>query len=608
MACKFIAAVKLSLVLLVAVLLSPAAHATSNPTTTTTLTVSQTSPGHYRAIIKVVSDVGNGTPGGGVIFWNRPDPGQPNNLENLAQLTLDGNGEVVYDFAWSRTGTSEFYALYQGQGAFWSSGSNFVPVTIASVQPTTTTVTPSINPAYGNLPFRVTVRVTAEDGSTPTGMVTLFDDNNLFNPPLDGGPVALVNGTATFTVRRDWLAGLWEFWGEEYAYQDTATYRAEFVGGPGFANSTSSSVDVRFKRQPMAVPFSASPNPAKPEQVVTFTGKAKSTVGDAPVGGDFAIYSDGQLVSEGHIASDGSMTGQMTYLTPGQHTVKLKFYVDSTAGWAPAPEDYYATITVANEDVTTTALQSSSSTPIVGEEVTFTATVANTSTPATTPTGTVEFFDGQTSLGTDDLSDGTASLTTAALALGGHSVTAKYLGVAGQFFESTSSVLQQTSQAPPVGTATTVTPSMNPAYGNLPIQVTVTVTSADGATTSGTVTLFDDNNLYNHPLYGGPVALVNGTATFTVRRDLLGAFDEGSAYVDTATFRAEFAGDPGFANSTSSSVDVRFKRQPLVITLAASPNPAKPGQVVTITGTVKSAVGNITLAGAYSIYRDGDLI
>ncbi|HMH52396.1 MAG TPA: Ig-like domain repeat protein [Candidatus Acidoferrum sp.] len=78
---------------------------------------------------------------------------------------------------------------------------------------------------------------------------------------------------------------------------------------------------------------------------------------------------------------------------------------------------------------TMTAVASSLNPAVVGQAVTFTATV-NVVPPATgTPTGTVTFFDGATSLGTRMLAASLrATLTTSALGAGVHSITARYSG------------------------------------------------------------------------------------------------------------------------------------------------------------------------------------
>lgn len=118
---------------------------------------------------------------------------------------------------------------------------------------------------------------------------------------------------------------------------------------------------------------------------------------------------------------------------------------------------------------TTTTVDSSDTTTVTGESVTLTATV--TADDLSTPTGTVEFFDGDTSLGTAPVgADGTAELTTSALDEGTHTITAIYLGSPGytastsgdltQIVESSdttsTTALVSTTSLPTLSTTTTV--------------------------------------------------------------------------------------------------------------------------------------------------------
>ena len=70
-------------------------------------------------------------------------------------------------------------------------------------------------------------------------------------------------------------------------------------------------------------------------------------------------------------------------------------------------------------------LASSANPATVGQSVTFTATVTGA---GGTPTGTVTFKDGATSLGGGTLGGGVATFTTAALAAGSHTITTLYSG------------------------------------------------------------------------------------------------------------------------------------------------------------------------------------
>ena len=96
---------------------------------------------------------------------------------------------------------------------------------------------------------------------------------------------------------------------------------------------------------------------------------------------------------------------------------------------------------------TSTTLASTPNPSFAGQAVTFTATVSK-SGGAGTPTGTVTFKDGGTTLGTGTLNGaGAASFATSALAAGSHSVTAVYGGDA-NFGVSTSAAISQTVNLP----------------------------------------------------------------------------------------------------------------------------------------------------------------
>lgn len=141
---------------------------------------------------------------------------------------------------------------------------------------------------------------------------------------------------------------------------------------------------------------------------------------------------------------------------------------------------------------TTTTLAASPNPVTAGNNVTFTATVTS---PTGTPTGTVEFFDGATSLGTggvsfagdngQTLASGTATLTTNALAPGNHNITAHYNGVVttggGGFTASTSSVLVEGVFVLTAAGAT-VSGRVVTSAGRGISKAVVTLTDPDGAT------------------------------------------------------------------------------------------------------------------------------
>ena len=105
---------------------------------------------------------------------------------------------------------------------------------------------------------------------------------------------------------------------------------------------------------------------------------------------------------------------------------------------------------------TTTAVTSSLNPSTYGQSVTLSATVMPQSVSGT-PTGSVTFYDGATSLGVGQLNGGVATFSTAALAAGTHSISATYAGDS-NFASSASGTLSQavnTAAPPPPITLTT---------------------------------------------------------------------------------------------------------------------------------------------------------
>jgi hypothetical protein len=180
---------------------------------------------------------------------------------------------------------------------------------------------------------------------------------------------------------------------------------------------------------------------------------------------------------------------------------------------------------------TTTALTSSVNPSVFGQSVTFTATVAPVAPGAGTATGSVEFFNGGTSLGIVTLSSGSA--TSAAITnfgVGTHSITAVYSGDS-SFATSTSSVV---SQVVDLGVANTPTfgPPTATADG-----FTVQISNYNGAFTyGGTATA------------GGTVAISN-TGLVTVS----GVAPNTSSTATITTTRAGYAN--GSAQVTATSVN-----------------------------------------------------
>ena len=147
---------------------------------------------------------------------------------------------------------------------------------------------------------------------------------------------------------------------------------------------------------------------------------------------------------------------------------------------------------------------------VLGQTIILTATVSPVSPGIGTPTGTVTFMDGATTLGTATLSGGLAALPTSMLTLGANFIEAVYGGDS-NFTTSTSTPLTQTVKQD--ATSTTVTSSANPSvFGQTVVFTAVVVASSPGTgTPTGTVTFKDGATAL------GNATLSGGTATFPTR-------------------------------------------------------------------------------------------
>src|SRR5205807_5820717 len=124
------------------------------------------------------------------------------------------------------------------------------------------------------------------------------------------------------------------------------------------------------------------------------------------------------------------------------------------------------------------------------------------STAVASPTGTVTFSDGTTSIGQGTLSttggSTTASFSTSSLLVGTHTINASYGGDS-NFLSSAGTLTQAVGKG---STGTVVAASVNPAVFGQAVSFTVTVTSSGFGTPTGTVTFSD-----------GTVSIGQGTLT-----------------------------------------------------------------------------------------------
>jgi len=137
--------------------------------------------------------------------------------------------------------------------------------------------------------------------------------------------------------------------------------------------------------------------------------------------------------------NSGSATYSTAALAVGAHAITAQYLGDGNFSGSTSP----VVSQTVGQAGTTTLVAVSPSPSVYGQSVTFTATIGVVTPGAGTPTGSVTFMDGSTTLGTGTLNGtGTASFTTSALAIGSHAITAVY-GGDGNFTTSNSNAASQ---------------------------------------------------------------------------------------------------------------------------------------------------------------------
>lgn len=140
---------------------------------------------------------------------------------------------------------------------------------------------------------------------------------------------------------------------------------------------------------------------------------------------------------------------------------------------------------------TTTTVAASPNPATAGQNVTLTATVAETDAAA--PSGSVEFFDGATSLGTGAVNASGQATLLKSFAAGTHAVKAKYLGDSAFRASESAATDLVVNAAPAAATSTslTVAPLSGAAYQNVTFSGAVANTATASVVPTGSVELYD---------------------------------------------------------------------------------------------------------------------
>ena len=539
-----------------------ASQIVNQASTTTTLAASPSSMTYgqsvtFTATIGVVAP-GAGTPTGSVEFFDGTTP--------IGTTPLSGSTAAVSTAALS-AGTHSITAQYRGDGNFSSSTSSpaTVPVRMAS---TTTKLSSSASTlVFGqSVTFSATIGVVAPGAGVPTGSVTFKDGATTLG-------TGALNSTNQATFATTTLA------------VGSHTITAVYGGDPNFSGSTSAALAQTVSKDGSTAAITSSASPSVLNQSVSFTVTVSAAApGSGTPTGTVQFSIDGSKFGSAVALAGGSATStSISTLKLGNHTITASYSGDGnfTASTAPSFTQ------VVNKDNTTTNLVVTVNPSVYGQSISFTASVAAVAPGTGTPTGSVTFFDGSTTLSTVTLTAGVATYTTTKLATGQHTITAAYNGNS-TFAISTSAALTQTVNQD--HTSTVVTASADPSVYGQSVTFTATVSAAapGSGTPTGSVTFMDGSTAL------GSATLSGGKARFKTT----------SLAAGSQAITAVYGGDGNFSTSKSVALTQTVQQDATTTNLKSSANPSVFGQSVTFTATVKAASpGSGTPSGTVTFYN-----
>jgi hypothetical protein len=377
-------------------------HVGSTPTTTAL--VSSLNPSVFGQIVTLTAAVNSssGTPTGTVRFFD--------GSATLGSATLV-SGSASFPVSALGVGSHSITAVYLGSLEFNSSVST--PLTqVVSTATTTTSLVSSHNPGLVGQTVTYTAVVTSQYGGSVTGTVTFYDAG------VKLAKVTLQGAQARFSTTYKAVGG----------HSITATYAGD-VNNSGSTSATLAENIVAATKTALTT----SGSPSFVGQSVTFTATVTWKYSTVPDGELVTFYDGTTAIGTGATAS-GVATFNTSSLSAKTHTIKATYAGDGA--FLPSTGTI---MQIVNKYPTTTTLTSSPNPSHSGQAVTFTAQVTST---GPTPTGSVKFLDGTTSIGLATLSGGVAKLTKSNLAVGTHSITAHYNGNAASS-TSTSVVVNQ---------------------------------------------------------------------------------------------------------------------------------------------------------------------
>ena len=416
--------------------------------------------------------------------------------------------------------------------AFSTSGSVGGPFSPTSVQYTVTAASGTVNWSVAAVPIWLTPSATSGTADTGGTVVTFT-----------------VNSTAnTYGI-------------------ETISESIQFYNASGGSGGTARSAQLTVTAISTSTGVTSSQNPSVFGQSVTFTATVTPGTSGTPTG-TVTFYDSSNQIGTGTLSS-GVATFATAALAVGSHTITASYGGDSTFGASVG--SLTGGLQVVNQASTSTAVGSSANPILVNQSVTFTATVSANAPGAGTPTGSVSFMDGSTTIGTGSLTGGVASFSTSSLSAASHTIAGNYAGD-GNFLASSGALTGNPEVVRLPTTVTSISPTSGAASGGAHVSISGTGLSGATAVKFGSV---------------------NATS-FTINNDssITATAPAGTGAVDVTVTT------PGGTSTTGVVDGFTYVAAPTVTSLSVPSGPAAGGTIVTIAGTNFTGASAVKFGGA----------
>jgi len=538
----------------------------SGDATTTAITSTTSNPVVGQPITIDVSvganSPGAGTPTGSVTV---SDGGTQSCIASLS----DGAGSC--EITESVASSYSFSATYGGDpNDSSSSTSSTSSVTVGQDSSATSITQTTSSPVVGQpITIDVSVGATSPGTGTPTGSVTVSDGAS------QSCVASLTAGTGSCQVTET-APGPFNF---------TASYGGD---ANDFSSSTASSTDVTVGQDATTTTITNTVSGFVVGQPITID---VSVGADSPGSGTptaSVTVSDGAGQSCIATLSSGAGNCEITETVAGPYDFSASYGGDDNDAVSSTSTPFDITV---SGDATTTAITSTTSSPVVGQAITVDVSVGANAPGSGTPTGSVTVSDGTSRSCIASLSDGSGSCEITETSARSYSFSAAYGGNSNDASSSTSASSDVTVAKDVTSTSITSTTS-NPVVGQ-PITINVSVgAKAPGAgTPTGSVTVSDGGS------QSCIASLSDGSGSCKITETAAGSYSFSAAYG---------ADSNDLGSSTSSGFGVTIGGDSTATAITGTTSHPVVGQPITVNVSVSAeAPGAGTPTGSVTVSDGG---